>query len=49
MKAKGPREATVLQGDRTGRPCRLGLRVSADREIFVSGKIVAVGEGTITV
>ncbi|MDB5812483.1 MAG: PhzF family phenazine biosynthesis protein [Betaproteobacteria bacterium] len=42
-----PLIANVLQGDQVGRPCRLGLRVDKDRNIFVSGRVVAVGHGEI--
>ena len=42
-----PVEATVVQGDHLGRPCRLGLRVDSQRRIFVSGQVVELGRGEI--
>lgn len=38
----------VLQGDQVGRPCRLGLRVDAERRIFVSGRVIEIGRGEVT-
>ena len=38
----------VRQGDQVGRPCRLGLKVDAQKRIFVSGRVVELGRGTIT-
>ena len=43
-----PLDVTVLQGDQVGRPCRLGLNVDAARNIFVSGRVIALGHGEIT-
>jgi trans-2,3-dihydro-3-hydroxyanthranilate isomerase len=47
----GPRPvtATLRQGDAIGRPSRLGLRVDAAGEIFVSGEVIHLGSGTIEV
>lgn len=42
-----PLEFKVMQGDQVGRPCRLGLRVDADKNIFVSGRVVSLGRGEI--
>jgi PhzF family phenazine biosynthesis protein len=42
-----PLDFKVLQGDQVGRPCRLGLRVDAQRRIFVSGRVIALGGGEI--
>jgi PhzF family phenazine biosynthesis protein len=42
-----PLTAIVLQGDQLGRPCRLGLRVDASKRIFVSGRVIEIGRGTI--
>ena len=39
----------VRQGDHVGRPCRLGLRVDSDRRIFVSGRVIAIGRGDISI
>ena len=43
-----PVDLTILQGDAVGRPCRLGLRVDAAQRIFVSGRVIALGRGEIT-
>ncbi|MEO7727732.1 MAG: PhzF family phenazine biosynthesis protein, partial [Burkholderiales bacterium] len=45
--AKLPLRVKVLQGDQVGRPCRLGLRVEADKQIYVSGRVIALGGGEI--
>ncbi len=42
-----PLDVKVLQGDQVGRPCRLGLRVDAAKNIFVSGRVIALGRGEI--
>jgi trans-2,3-dihydro-3-hydroxyanthranilate isomerase len=42
-----PRELAVAQGEAVGRPCRLGLTVDADKRIFVSGRVIELGRGTI--
>lgn len=42
-----PLDVKVLQGDQVGRPCRLGLRVDSARNIFVSGRVIALGRGEI--
>ena len=46
--AKLPVELRVDQGEAVARRCRLTLRVSADRTIAVSGRVVEIGRGTIT-
>ena len=43
-----PQRLRVDQGEVVGRPCRLGLGVDADRSISVSGRVVQIGRGTIT-
>jgi trans-2,3-dihydro-3-hydroxyanthranilate isomerase len=43
-----PKHLAVAQGDQVARPCRLGLDVTADREIRVSGRVVELGGGTVT-
>lgn len=43
-----PVHLTVHQGDHLGRACRLGLEVDAQRGIFVSGRVVEIGRGTIS-
>jgi trans-2,3-dihydro-3-hydroxyanthranilate isomerase len=47
-KAPLPVDLTVLQGEKTGRRCRLGLRVDTDRRIYVSGRVVEIGRGDLT-
>jgi PhzF family phenazine biosynthesis protein len=42
-----PRKVTIDQGEAVGRRCRLGLAVDADGAIFVSGRVVELGRGTI--
>jgi len=42
-----PQKLTVDQGEAVGRPCRLGLEVTADRRIRVSGRVVQIGQGSI--
>jgi PhzF family phenazine biosynthesis protein len=46
--AKLPQRLTIDQGEATGRPCRLGLAVDEDRSIRVSGRVVEIGRGAIT-
>ena len=42
-----PFAATLSQGAAVGRPSRLGLRVDAERSIFVTGHVVELGSGTL--
>jgi trans-2,3-dihydro-3-hydroxyanthranilate isomerase len=42
-----PQRLAIAQGDAVGRPCHLGLEVTADRRIRVSGRVVEIGRGTI--
>jgi PhzF family phenazine biosynthesis protein len=42
-----PQKLTVDQGEAVGRPCRLGLEVTADRAIRVSGRVIEIGRGTV--
>jgi PhzF family phenazine biosynthesis protein len=42
-----PQRLSVEQGQAVNRPCRLGLEVTAEREIRVSGRVVQIGRGTI--
>ncbi|HLK35385.1 MAG TPA: PhzF family phenazine biosynthesis protein [Polyangiaceae bacterium] len=44
-----PVDWAIRQGEATGRPCRLRLRVDAARNIRVSGRVVQVGSGELTV
>lgn len=48
--AKKPLPLTrlIYQGDRTGRPCRLRLDVDDAGRIFVAGRVVELGRGTVT-
>ena len=46
--AKLPVELRVDQGEAVARRCRLTLRVSAEGTIEVSGRVVEIGRGTIT-
>jgi PhzF family phenazine biosynthesis protein len=45
--APRPRTLTVAQGEAVGRPCRLRLTVDSDGRIFVSGRVIELGVGTI--
>ena len=45
--AKRPCSLSVEQGEAVGRPCRLGLRVDEDGAIFVSGRVIELGRGSI--
>jgi PhzF family phenazine biosynthesis protein len=42
-----PQRVAVSQGEAVGRPCRLGLEVTSDRRILVSGRVIALGRGSI--
>jgi len=44
-----PVAVTLRQGDAVGRPSRLGLRVDADRAIYVTGAVIELGRGTVDV
>jgi len=43
-----PAALTIQQGESTGRLCRLGLRVDADKRIFVTGKVIQIATGDLT-
>lgn len=43
-----PLRARVGQGDAIGRPCVLGLDIATDREVRVSGRVLELGQGTIS-
>jgi PhzF family phenazine biosynthesis protein len=43
-----PQRLSVEQGEAVGRPCHLGLEVTADRQIRVSGRVVEIAQGTVT-
>ena len=42
-----PQRWTISQGEAVGRPCRLGLEVTEDCRIRVSGRVIEVGRGTL--
>jgi PhzF family phenazine biosynthesis protein len=46
--ASRPRTLTIAQGEAVGRRCRLGLAVDAAAGIFVSGRVIELGRGTIS-
>ncbi len=46
-KAPLPIDLVIRQGEKTGRRCRLGLRVDAEQRIFVSGRVVEIGRGQL--
>ncbi len=43
-----PQRFAIMQGDLVGRPSRLGLTVTAAKEILVSGQVIELGRGTVT-
>jgi trans-2,3-dihydro-3-hydroxyanthranilate isomerase len=43
-----PQRLVIDQGEAVGRPCRLGLAVESDRSIHVSGRVIEIGRGRIT-
>ncbi len=43
-----PQSLTLDQGAQVSRHCRLGLRVRKDRGIEVSGRVMEIGRGTLT-
>ena len=43
-----PQRLAIEQGDAVGRPCRLGLAVGADRSIRVSGRVIEIARGRLT-
>jgi trans-2,3-dihydro-3-hydroxyanthranilate isomerase len=45
--AERPVAAQISQGAAVGRPCRLGLDVTADQRILVSGRVVDFGRGSV--
>ena len=46
--AQLPINLAITQGIQTGRPCAIGLRVTAAKEIFVSGRVLELGRGVVT-
>ncbi|MEP7154867.1 MAG: PhzF family phenazine biosynthesis protein [Betaproteobacteria bacterium] len=47
-RAAGAVEFAIDQGGAVNRDCRLGLKVGADRKIQVSGRVIEIGQGTIS-
>jgi len=43
-----PQRLMIEQGDAVGRPCRLGLAVAADRSIRLSGRVIEIARGRLT-
>ncbi len=43
-----PQKLTVDQGEAVGRASRLGLEVTADTRILVSGRVIEIARGTLT-
>ena len=43
-----PCEFEIAQGEYVGRPSSLRLRVDAERQIFVSGEVIEIARGTLT-
>ena len=43
-----PVSYAIEQGEAVNRPCHLGLNVAADKRILVSGNVIEIGRGTIT-
>jgi trans-2,3-dihydro-3-hydroxyanthranilate isomerase len=46
---KLPLEFSIEQGASVNRPCHLGLRVDANKQIFVSGRVIELARGTIKI
>jgi PhzF family phenazine biosynthesis protein len=45
--AKRPVDIAIRQGEHTGRRCRLALRVDASGRIYVGGRVVDIGTGSM--
>ena len=43
-----PLVRTIYQGDRVGRPCRLRLNLDEAGRIFVSGRVIELGRGAVS-
>ena len=46
--APRPVALTVRQGEHTGRLCQLGLRVDSEKRIYVTGNVIAIATGEVT-
>jgi PhzF family phenazine biosynthesis protein len=42
-----PVRIDVFQGALVGRPCRLGLEVTSDRRVLVSGRVIEIARGVV--
>ncbi len=43
-----PQHLAIDQGEAVGRPCRLVLEVTVQRRIRVSGRVIEIGRGTVS-
>ena len=43
-----PQRIAIAQGDQAGRPCRMRLEVAGDGRIFVTGRVLELGRGSVT-
>ncbi len=43
-----PQRIAIAQGDQAGRPCRMRLEVAGDGRIFVTGRVIELGRGSVT-
>lgn len=43
-----PIEFSIDQGEAVDRACHLGLKVDASKQIFVNGRVIPIGRGTVT-
>ena len=43
-----PLEYKIDQGEAVNRACRIGLKVDVNKQIFVSGRVIEIGRGTVT-
>ena len=43
-----PLEYKIEQGEAVNRPCHLGLKVDANKQIFVSGRVIEIARGVVT-
>jgi trans-2,3-dihydro-3-hydroxyanthranilate isomerase len=46
---KLPVEFSIEQGESVNRPCHLGLRVDANKQIFVSGRVIELARGMVKI
>jgi trans-2,3-dihydro-3-hydroxyanthranilate isomerase len=42
-----PQRFAIAQGEAVGRPCHLGLEITGDRRIRVSGRVIELGRGSV--